>query len=446
MPKVRFSDECSPSKITAQSPKANGMTASFSDECSPSKIAVQSPEANGMTASTKDLLRRIELDNQTIQANSPLRMIELREKSVPGIGSLYGNGPTETIAPARTPRYETDSKKMSFQAMEEDRFMCKEVSEDMASRFGPKGKSIVQSIRRIQSKDKSIQDVEPIRTTEPVDSCFRPLSPIRKVKPANIIIPTMSPRRRSDSEETIVPTPDRNCRPSEETIVQTPVKTHRQSKDNGSPSLRKMRSAISILSPSPLAALKKLRPQATSLLRAMCFFDPTDIRERYLEAICARYSSKKGGLEATLSNFPVQPIDLQSTLNELKQEKLITSPADSLGIRVKDEVRQEVLKQLKPEIFEVGFATAVFVLYELWPSMMEPQKSELRNSDTPSMMGPQKSEPNFDEYAKYNLWGGRDDLVLHVMALESLFNKAKDVTRERCATRRYMVLLVEVAW
>ena len=406
----------------------------FSDECSPSKIPVRSPEANGMTASTMDLLRRIELDNETIQANSPLRMIELREKSVPGIGSLYGNESTETIAPAWIPKYETNSKNKFTQAIEEDLFMRKEASEDTASSFGPKGKSIqgVQSIRRIESKDKSVQDVEPMRTIEPVDSSSPPLSPIRKVKPANIIIPTTRPFRRSDSEETIVPTPIKTGRSSEETIVQTPVRMRRPSKDNGSPSLRKMRSAISILLPFPLGALVDLHPQATSLLRAMCFFEPTDIRERYLEAICARYSSEKGHLEATLSNFPVQPVDLQSTLNELKQQQLITSPATSLGMRVKDEVRQEVLKQLKkrPEIFEVGFATAVFVLYELWPSMM----------------GPQKSEPNFDEYAKYNLWGGRDDLVIHVMALERLFNKAEDVTRERCATRRYMVLLVEAAW
>ena len=409
-------------------------TVRFSDESSSSKISVRSPEANGMTDSAKDLLRRIEFDNRTIQANNPLHRIELREKSVPGIASLYGDESTETIAPARFPRYQTDSKNKSIQATEDDLFLRKEASEDTASRFGPKGKSIqgVQSIRRIESKDKSIQDVEPIRTIEPEDSSFHPLSPIRKVKPANIIIPTTRPLRRSDSGETIVPTPIKICRPSVEGIVQTPVRTHRPSQDNGSPSLRKMRSAISILSPSPLATLKRLRPQAKSLLRAMCFFEPTDIRERYLEAICARYSSEKGGLEATLSDFPVKPIELQSTLNELKQEQLITSPADSLGIRVKDEVRQEVLKKLKnrPEIFEVGFATAVSVLYELWPSMMGPQKTELE----------------FDEYAKYTLWGGRDELVIHVMALESLFNEAEGVTRDRCATRRYMVLLVEVAW
>ena len=35
---------------------------------------------------------------------------------------------------------------------------------------------------------------------------------------------------------------------------------------------------------------KKLHPQATSLLRAICFFKPTDVRERYLEAICIWYS------------------------------------------------------------------------------------------------------------------------------------------------------------
>ena len=406
----------------------------FSDECSPSKTPVRRPGSNGMTVPAMDLIRRTELDNESIQATSPLRRIELREKSVPGIGSLYGNESTETIAPGMIPRYQTASQNKFVPALEEDRPMRKEASEDTASRFGPRDSSFqgAQSIRRIESKDKFIQDMEPIPTMEPADSSFRPLSPIRKVRPANIIIPPVRPLRRSDSEETIVPTPVKLRRTSEDTVVPTPIKLRRPSKDNGSPSLRKMRSAISILSASPLTALKDLRPQATSLLRAMCFFEPTDVRERYLEAICARYSSKAGSFEATLSDFPVQPIDLQSTLNELKQEQLITTPADSLGIRVKDEVRQEILKQLKntPEIFEVGFATAVFVLYELWPSMM----------------GPQKSETNFDEYAKYNLWGGRDDLVIHVMALESLFNKAKGVTRERCASRRYMVLLVEVAW
>ena len=456
MRKVRFSDECSPSKIPVPSPRSKG---------------------NGMSASRMDLQRRIELDNETIQVTSPLRRIELREKSVPGISSLYGIE-SDTIAPLLGPKTKTDSKTESIQATEEVRAVRKQASQDTASWFGRRGVPIqdvqsvrrielenafmqgVQSIRRIKSMANTIQDVEPTRTIEPVDSSFRPLSPIHKVKPANIIIPTMSPLRRSDSEETIVPTPVRmrrdsektivpttpveTCRPSEETIVQSPIGMQRSPKDNVSPTLRKMRSAISILSPSPLAALKDLRPEATSLLRAMCFFKPTDIRERYLEAICARYSSEKGKFEATLSDFPIQPIDLQSTLNELKQVQLIISPANALGIRIKDEVRHEVLKQLKstPEIFEVGFATAVFVLYELWPSMMGPYRSEGPKKDE----GPQKREPNFDEYANYNLWGGRDDLVIHVTALETLFNKAKDVTRERCASRRYMVLLVEAAW
>ena len=54
-----------------------------------------------------------------------------------------------------------------------------------------------------------------------------------------------------------------------------------------------------------------------------------------------------------------------------------------------------------PAVFEIAFETAVFVLHELWPSMM----------------GPQKSEPDFDEYAKNNLWGGRNELVKHVEAV-----------------------------
>ena len=422
MRKVGFGNECSPSKIPVRSRESNGMT------------TTRMPESSGIATARMEQLRRLELDNETIQVTSPLRRIELREKSVPGIGSLYGIDSTVTTLPAIIPGYQTDSKDKYIAAMEENCRKRNQALKDAASNFSPRGESIqeLQSIRRIDSTDKSIHDLERISAPEAANSSSPPLSPIHKVKPPNIIIPPIRSLRRTDSEETIVPTPVKTCRFSDETIVQSPVATRRSSNDNGSPSLRKMRSAISILSLSPLAGLKKLPPQATSLLRAICLFDPTDVRPRYLEAICARYSSKAGQLEATLTHFPVKPNDLQSTLNQLKQEKLITSPAYALGIRVKDEVRQEVLKQLKntPEIFEVGFKTVVFVLYELWPSMMEPRKSEL----------------NFDEYAQHNLWGGRDDLVIHVMALKNLFDNAKGAIMERCASRRYMVLLVEVAW
>ena len=110
----------------------------------------------------------------------------------------------------------------------------------------------------------------------------------------------------------------------------------------------------------------------------MCFFDPTDIRERYLTAICGRYSTHTGRSEATLSNFPIQPGEMQLALDELKQKQLISCPVDSLGKRVKDEVRKEILNQLEnmPAVFEVAIETAAFVVLELWPSMMGSQKNE----------------------------------------------------------------------
>ena len=93
---------------------------------------------------------------------------------------------------------------------------------------------------------------------------------------------------------------------------------------------------------SPRASIKALQPQAISVLRAMCFFDPTDIREHYLTEICAHYSSHNGKSEAALADFPIQPDDLLSALDELMKEELISFPAYSPGMRVKDDVRKEI--------------------------------------------------------------------------------------------------------
>ena len=59
-----FGDECSPSKIPVRSRESNGMT------------AAKMPESSGMNAARMDLLRRIELDNETIQATKVLRSLD----------------------------------------------------------------------------------------------------------------------------------------------------------------------------------------------------------------------------------------------------------------------------------------------------------------------------------------------------------------------------------
>ena len=325
-----------------------------------------------------------------------------------------------------------------------------------------KGGPSLDPIQTSELKDMTTPAKKPIRRVEFDEDSIKATSP-RKFKPTDEEIPIMRVLRRTDSMETLKPTPTKIRRAaSKENISPVMDENHSlrrststdenrptiklpqflrkspsmekvsPSKENVSPTLRKMRSAISIRPSFPRAALKGLQPQAISLLRAMCFFEPTDIRERYLFAICARYSSHTGRSENTLSEFPVQPDDLRSALDELFKEQLISSPADSLGMRVKDEVRKEIFNQLKsmPEVFELAFEVVVFVLHELWPSMM----------------GPKKSEPDFDKYAEDNLWGGRNELVKHVEALESLFQQAKPDSKGPCASTRYMVLLVEAAW
>ena len=297
--------------------------------------------------------------------------------------------------------------------------------------------SIPNSETQISFKDISARAMKQTRKVEFDEESIEATSPIRRGRPINIEIPQVRVLHRSTSNETIMPALVKIRRtPSKDDMSPATDGTHilrkSTSKDIVSPTLRKLRSAISLKPPFPRTALKGLQPQSISLLQAMCFFDPTDIRERYLTAICGRYSTHVGRSEATLSNFPIQPSEMRLALDELKQKQLISCPVESLGMRINDQVRKEIFNQLKniPAVFEVAFETAAFVLQELWPSMM----------------GPQKNEPEFDEYAKDNLWGGRNELVKHVEALEGLFQGANTNIRELCASGRYLVLLMEAAW
>ena len=65
------------------------------------------------------------------------------------------------------------------------------------------------------------------------------------------------------------------------------------------------------------------------------------------------------------------------------------------------------------------------------------------SSMMPSMIGPQKRGPDFDEYAKNNLYGGRNKPINWLKALKSPFKKAKDDMRLRCAAIRSFTLLVQ---
>ena len=329
------------------------------------------------------------------------------------------------------------------------------------SAFRDEGIPSLIAVQKSSCKQISVPAMKSIRRVEFDEDSIKATSPIRNARPTDNKTLSIRTLHRSDSQETIMPTPRRtrskdvfepavdgthNTCKSSTTDEGSPATkgTHLLRKSTSmenvsptvSPTIRRMRSALSIKSTSPRAAIKALQPRASSLLQLMCFFNPSDIQEQYLNVIGDSYSSDTGISVPLLSDFPVQPNDLQSALDELMKEELISFPAYSLGMRVKDEVRNEILNQLKsmPDIFEVAFQNAVFVLHKLWPSMM------------PSTLKSQQSELDFDEYAKDNLWGGRNELVKHVEALETLFQEAKGDTRLLCASTRYFALLVEAAW
>ena len=177
-----------------------------------------------------------------------------------------------------------------------------------------------------------------------------------------------------------------------------------------------------------------LSPPTRSLLRAMAMFDPTDIRERYLASICRLYvDSRKTAQwqnEVFLLDFPVEEDACQHAIDELLGEGYIQPHDNGLGYFLEYEVRALQLDQLSNDrrTFDAAFRTAVWALFDLWPFMTD------------------GNEPDYAKYAEYNLWGRRDELVIHVAGLERLFTGAEKKLKEDCCGQRYIRLLTEAAW
>ena len=190
-----------------------------------------------------------------------------------------------------------------------------------------------------------------------------------------------------------------------------------------------------------LFMLTNLEDETRSLLQAMAFFDPNDIRERYLVRICQLYHhARKNGYwewEVFLPDFPSDlekdPGAFRRALNELLKEGYIGPNDNGLGYYLEHEVRVVQLDQLSKdrELFDAAFRALVWVLFDIWPMMTDGR------------------EPNYEKYAEYNFWGQRDELVIHIASLERLFTQVTPTSpklkRDSC-TQRYIRLLTEAAW
>ena len=145
-------------------------------------------------------IRRVEFDEDSIQATSPIRNARPTDNKTLSIRTVYRSNSQETIMP--TPR-RTRSKDVFKPAVDETHNICKSSSTDESSP-GRKGTHLLR-------KSTSMENVSPILgpTIRRMRSAFsiKPsTNPIHNARPTDIEIPSIRTIHRSDSQETIIPT------------------------------------------------------------------------------------------------------------------------------------------------------------------------------------------------------------------------------------------------
>ena len=148
-------------------------------------------------------IRRVEFDEDSIQATSPIRNARPTDNKTLSIRTVHRSDSQETIMP--TPR-RTRSTDVFKPAVDETHNICKSSSTDEGSP-GRKGTHLLR-------KSTSMENVSPtlsptIRRMRSAFSIKPSTSPIRNARPMDIEIPSIRTLHRSDSQETIIPTPHR---------------------------------------------------------------------------------------------------------------------------------------------------------------------------------------------------------------------------------------------
>ena len=205
---------------------------------------------------------------------------------------------------------------------------------------------------------------------------------------------------------------------------------------------------------------ESLSPKALDLLRVIAFLDAKRIRINLFEPLRRLFAAKNEGLQF---NFPITPEDHKEACTELVEASLLRHNGGDKVYTIKREVQTSVMADthavgLLPPLFN----STVKVLVELWPRMICVPDRTVGQDEFLAATAPgttyeaylkkrylENRLPLFQEYEQYargNIWGRRDELVHHVTRLEHIFFHLVDDMIDICATVTFAMLLAEAAW
>ena len=203
-----------------------------------------------------------------------------------------------------------------------------------------------------------------------------------------------------------------------------------------------------------------LSPEALSTLRAMAFLDSKHLHKYLLEPLRQLFTAKNGDL---MFSFPTTAAAYTEACAELVEASLIQLSEEDKAFSMSLDIQTSVLADAHTSgLICPLFNATVKVLSELWPQMLcvpdrtvdqeEFAEATAPGTDYELYLKERHSEgqmPPLQEYIQYarvNVWGRRDELVLHIARLERIFYHLDDDMVEVCATITFAQLLAEASW
>ena len=213
---------------------------------------------------------------------------------------------------------------------------------------------------------------------------------------------------------------------------------------------------------SPFLEVMKmeLSPEALSLVRIVALLDSKHIHTYVFESLRAMFADSN---EVLMFNFPLTSAAHTQAYAELIQSGLIELSDQDKAFYIKPNAQTSVLADMESTgLMSTLFNTIVTVLTLLWPWMVcipdrtidpgEFAEATAPGADYEELLRKQHYDnqiphtEEFAQYATYNVWGRRDQLVHHVASLDRIFNHLNDAALEACATVTFAQLLAEVSW
>ena len=203
-----------------------------------------------------------------------------------------------------------------------------------------------------------------------------------------------------------------------------------------------------------------LSPESLSTLRVMAFLNPECIHNDLLEPLRRMFTPKNKELKF---DFPTTAAAHMEACAELAEASLLQFDEKDKAYTMKPETQMSVLADTHTAgLIAPLFNGTVKVLSGLWqPMVCVPDRTEdqggYKEATTPGTSYETYLKKRFTdnrlppfqeflEYANHNVWGRRDELVLHVTRLEHIFYHFNDGLIEVCATVEFVMLLAEASW